>query len=138
MPKAQEAQNKMPKLRDVLSFIEKAIKIAGIFIGLLIQLGMMLAIPIGLLYLLIKPIFGSNPSGEYISMALSTGQFLLVLGGIFGVVYIVASLASRFQIVASALTVMAGLLVAILVAGALVQCASGDHHECRESRYVTC
>ena len=128
----------MPKPSSVLSFIEKALGVSGILIGLVVQIAMLLAIPIGLLYILIKPAFGPDPSEEYLSMALVAGQISLVIGGIFGLIYVTAYLASRFEVVAFTLKLVCCLLLALMAAGALVQCVSGDHQECRESRYVTC
>lgn len=128
----------MPPLSAILSFIKKALSVFGIFIALGLQIGMLLAIPIGLLYVLFKSIFESDPSAEYLSMALVAGQVVLIIGGIFGAIYIAAYMVSRFMAARLILSAIGYFLLALIVIGALVQCVSGDQQECRESRYVAC
>jgi hypothetical protein len=128
----------MPIASKLTSFFEKTLTLIGVALGVLIQFGMLLIIPVGLLYIIVKPAFGPNPAAEYYSMAVATGQFALVMGGIFCAIYIIATLAVKFKFVSSALKLIGYLFVALIAAGALAQCMSNDNQECRESRYITC
>ncbi len=129
-------------MRNLIDSIVKKInglpKFGATFVSMLLSLGMLLAIPGLILYVLISPLFSDDSMGTYLSLAKGVLLFGVVGAGLFAVLWTVSRLASKFNAVAVVLRGIGYLFLVSVICGALLQCVDGHDPECRESRYITC
>jgi hypothetical protein len=122
--------------------LEKVINIIQLCVMLVVVLVMtlgMMAIPLGLLYMLIAPFFGPDPSGHMDSVLMGVLGFAALLFTLWIVVKVGTWACEKFVYVRIAFKAIGYTLAALLVVATVSNCVSkGGSGGCTPSRYIDC
>jgi hypothetical protein len=122
-------------LEKVINIIQLCVMLV---VGLAMTLGMM-AIPLGLLYMLIAPFFGPDPSDHMDSVLLWLLGFAALLFTLWIAVKVGTWAYEKFVYVRIAFKAIGYTLAALLVVATVSNCMSkGGSGGCTPSRYIDC